>query len=207
MAYPVAANSILEVTLIGNLASQTTLTLLHYKTVTAISDGDSAINTVNANINNALPSCLVAYYLACCGAGFDLLAVRYQWIYTVRYLARTIPAVLTSGTAGSTALPPGVAVAITKQAQTSGRKNRGTVHMPGVPLDAVTDGSLSPGAGLTAYVNLGKEIEVPQPIGGGTFAAPVIYQRSSPINSQQVIQTIVQTNVRTMSRRVVGRGI
>lgn len=207
MAYPVAANSILEVTLIGTLAGQTTLTILHYKLgSTGISDGESAITAANAAINNALPSSLVAYYLACCGESFALDSIRYQWIYTVRYLARTVPSAFDQGTVAGACMPPGVSVAITKQSQLAGRHGRGTVHMPGVPLTFVTAGLLD-GSAQAPYTNLANELEAPIPVGGGTFAAPVIYQRASPINSQQVIQTTVQQNVRTMSRRVVGRGI
>lgn len=209
MAYNVSAGDILEATIVGSSAGQTTLSVLHYRlAVITPQDGVTLANLINADLNSALPSCLIAAYADCCADNFSINSLILQWIYPVRYARLVYSAVITDGTVANGSFPPAVASALTKRSDMAGRSKQGTLHMPGVPNDFVINGLLTAGA-ISFYNQLGAIVRdvVNVPGGGGSDLFPIIYHRQSPAASADITSVSVQSTSRTMRRRVVGRGI
>lgn len=207
MSYPIAGGSVLEVTIETQVASQTCLTLLHYRLGTiGVPDGLAAIDAFDAVFNGDGFDSVVNRYADCLAQNVTIVALRYQWIYPLRYTRVTKSPGTTSGAVSSDASPPATAAALTKRAQLAGRKNRGTVHMPGVPLSFLNGGIVT-GPGLAAYNSLCIVLSNPISVSGGAPTTPIILNRTTPTTSQDVVSCSPESTLRTMRRRVVGRGI
>jgi len=208
MSYEVDSGAILEITIRGTLAGQTTLTLFHYRlTVLTAQDGLAAIDATNAAFNTALPSSMLGAYTDCQSNQQSIDQIVYQWIYPTRY-ARVIktPAILT-GAIDAAALPPGSAAAFTKRTDFAGPHSHGTLHLPGAPLQFANEGVWDPAEAATAFLGLIALMNDVLPSSGAGDMTPIIFTRIIPANSQVITSASYMPEIRTMKRRVVGRGI
>lgn len=209
MAYPITTGSLIELGIAGTLFGQRTLTLFHYRiTGTTITDGQAALEdwldslTGNIAIGGA--------YFAACSEDWTGYQLSAQVIYVPGPSVQRRPKVVLSittfpGEVASPSLPPGVAAALTRRSEVASRRGLGTIHMPGVPTSFTSGGELST-LGIDSYTTLGGAF-MENPTIGSMTGTPMIYNRSNPADSIQVTSVTPQSTVRTMRRRVVGRGI
>lgn len=213
MARTVAIGAILEVSYAGKLAGQKTLTVLHYS-LTALApgptvDGDLITAAAAGTVFNLEgPGGILAEYLECISQDFELSRIRYQWVNPVRYsYIEEIP-VTALGLFVGASMPPNIAAVVGKRNDSTGRLNRGSVHLPGVPVVAVEDGLLTSPA-TSRYADYGSIIKQSHALtfsGGTATITPVIYHAAVPSASPSFNAFIVMPEVRIMRRRTVGVG-
>lgn len=203
----IASNSIVEVSTIGRLAGQTVMLVRHFRFQ---GFGGSAIDlpVLQTNVVNAFNDLG--------GLGLTLteamsndvtgLKLRIQVISPVRYAYYEVDLNPAVGQIASVSEPPGTSGAITLQADTTGRHSRGTMHMFGVPKANTVTGLIDEtlrdlydavGIAYTGFL-WGDE--------SGDNMVSVIFNRTTPTASHEVTHHAVQSEARTMRRRVVGRG-
>lgn len=206
MPFPLEPNSILQVTFKGTVDDQTCLSVFHYQYtgLTVIVDGEAAIAAINGALQD--PTGLYKRYLDAVAGTWQNGRIRYQKIYPTRYRAiEYIPAV-TEGQGPATSLPPANAVAITKRSNIADRHGLGTLHMPAVPSSWVQNGVVQSTPSVN-YANVGSAMVQTILVATGQPFAPIMFNRANPAGSFFASTYAVQQSVRTMKRRVVGRGI
>ena len=207
MPYTVGDGAIMQVSFEMVQFNQKMLSIFHfmYQTGGAPVDGNTLINQADAIINLTTAGALLADHVTATHESVKYEDIVYQWIWPIRY-ARVVKApALSQGDVTGTPCPPNVAAALTKRADTSGRHYVGTLHMPGLIIENITEGVLNSGgvAEYDAILSSLKTVMVPAVF---TKLIPVIYQRSAPASSGQIMTTDYQPTVRTMHRRTVGLG-
>lgn len=207
MAYPLFVGDIVEVTIRSTVNAQTCLSLFHYRFDGSgtVPDGGGAIlqflNVLNGGAG------LVAKYAALMGSNCPINELRGQMIRSSRWNPISVAPITPAGTwDGDGVSNPSVAVAFTKRAEAATRSGRGTLHMPGVPEDAMVGGKISNGYRDAADPLEAQIAAVVTPSSGRVWT-PIIYNRTNPANSQVIVSVSTEENLRTMRRRVVGRGI
>lgn len=207
MADTMAVNDVIEITVKGELYGQTILNLFHFKLIEvgAATDYVPFCNAVNAAFNIA-PTGYIVPMADCMTTDYNFTQIRIQRIYNGRLAAIGFAPDTTTGSIAEAALPPGTSVSIQRTGLQANRQNIGGIRMAGVPPTYVDGGVLS-SAGRLAYENFAERF--PNNITSvdiGTLA-PIILHRAMVPNSPLIFSTTVPNTVRTMSRRVVGRGI
>lgn len=206
MAYPININDVIEVTFEGRLFAQQVMSVFHYVVTNPVTVPNGAeelaflMDTLNADDG------FLAQWLACCSNQLTNATIKVQKIAPLRFLPVQADGISSTGGVGSASMPSNVAVAITKRAEQAGRHGRGTLHMPGVPIEFVTNGSVNiVGAGV--YDSLRAQILLERtPFGGAVTYQPVIFNRALPLTSQPVLNTVLRREARVMRRRTVGLG-
>lgn len=202
-----AVGMILQCTLRGQQDAQTTLTVLHFRleadpTPAPIYAALGAFNThISSGVNN-----LWTRYLNCISNVWEATSITSQIIYPIRYVGQSLLKGGEFGSVSGTALPVGNMVAITKRAEIAGPHGVGGVRMPGVPTSHAFE-SMVTANGFLAYNIMALELTDNQTPTGGQNWNPIIFNRSSPATSAPIESASTQPQIRTMSRRVVGRGI
>lgn len=138
-----AVGDIFQVTLIGELAGQTTQTVLHYIQTLEVIPGSEA-----SGLAGAIDAGPAADLLNWQGSDF-------RYVKTMVQKIRPFPIELavfnnfSTGLGGglSVSAPPTVAATVTKQTPLAGRAFRGRIFVPGVPIGVTQDGVLT-GTGL-----------------------------------------------------------
>lgn len=210
MAYGVTLPGIVEIVFVGKYAEQTTMSMFHYVVPagTAISDGRAYLGLLNTQVQTV--GGLFDKYTSVLPTAWTGLYLQFQWIYPTRYARYIDSSVLgAGGQAEGDGLPSSAAAALTKRSDdVAGRHGHGTLHMPAVP-QGYCDVTLSNlvTAGVTAYQTLGTQMCVDLTPPSAPAARPAIYSRGSPGLSGLVETCIPERTIRTMRRRVVGRGI
>lgn len=162
---------------------------------------ESSINTILSAAGS-----LADLYAAVAPANYTLDSIAVQCVEPVRVRGQDFPNGL-NGTAGD-CNAPGTAVVITLQGDLSGRSHQCTKHIP-----ASTDvGDIAAGFCIGPYFtklqNLANGAVLPiTGLAPGYTASPII--RNGPGNAQvtPIITGAAKSTIRTMRRRVVGRGI
>jgi hypothetical protein len=214
VAYVVNVGAFLEVSIQGQVAGQTCLTILHYRLDTAptggLPDGASALVKIASAFEDS-DNVFLQSYLNVLSQDYTLDQVVYQWIKPIRYvrLARQ-PVPTLKGNVEVESLPPATSVVITKQGGSEATKGgHGAMHLPAVPNTFVSNGSITATA-KDFYVGTGSDLSGGLSFMVGTtncLITPVIYKRKDPGSSQDWVASVVQYAARTMYRRVVGRGV
>lgn len=209
MPYDVSDGSILEVIVKGRLNAQEVMVVRHYKWNNQAFPGDPAdgpgLISLFAPIFGGAGGAIDAIATAM-GSAVTGLQGFYQWISPTRFAYEVYVPNLTEGQEAGVTEPPGVSAAIVLQADTTGPHSRGVVHMPGVPA-AFVSGGLINADGLTAYQSVGEKLSSEMEVGpDDDLFTPVIYNRATPAFSSVITHYTVKDTVRTMRRRVVGRG-
>lgn len=215
-SYPIAQNSVLAVTYRGLLFDQIVLNVLHYQmqSDSTPTDYQTLVGAMMTNIeaNNGQR----AKYLACVSSDYTLSGIDVQAVYPTRLVA--IPHNYTDqeGLYDAGAFPPNVSAVLEKTTQYASRWGRGSVHLPAIPLEAVTGGTLN-----VEYIQILAELcgnlELGLSLGGvnGTVK-PVLYHAATKAKGDkpatdtritQVLSVDPRTTSRVMRRRTVGVGI
>lgn len=202
--------AILEVTLVGDLNGSTSLNILHYRAegVTGSPDFTSQAQEFFDSLN-ALGG-LLERYKDCISDDWFSREVRLQLISPVRYSYQTFLWTGT-GTEAQPALPPNDSIMLIKRNVLTGRRNRGSLHLPGVPVTFVAEGRITTAASLVVN-NLGDVMVeaitgVATPPNPAHLFVPVIFNKDNPIVSPRFDSATAQFTSRVMRRRTVGLGI
>lgn len=209
MAFSIPVNAIVEFGLQSTVDGQRCLTLLHYRVTGAeLPNGNDDLEQIVDSMGGT--DQIVQLYVACMSDSATFDGVSYQQIWAPTPFVLRRPRGFNAFSAGEggyegVMLPVATSVAITKLTDVASRRGLGTVHMPAVPADFVA-GSLVSGAGVARYDEFRNTIPS-DIVYSTTTLVPLIWNRTDPANSLVIQDTALQTSVRTMRRRVVGRGV
>lgn len=205
---PIYANAgdILEVRLRGVLFEQHVMTVLHYKITDVepdilLSVCITALNTDLGGVDDLYDS-----YYKCLSEDYTAQDTEIQRIAPLRQIAYNFEPYAGIGNVASTALPPGVSMAVTKRAEGSGRDCVGGCRLPAVPT-LFNDAGRVTLLGTDALQQFCDQLKQVSEVTGVATFTPIILHRASPSDSQIVYDAFPMDTIRTMSRRVVGRGI
>jgi hypothetical protein len=200
-----ATSSILECTLVGRLNEQTILNIFHFYTPAAIVPMGRGLANATAEDFWFQLGTQVAF-IGLFHNNFTFQRVTCQQIFPSRMARGTnTPAPPIPGTRVGNPLPQQTQWSATTLADGSGPGSHGGNRFTGATLTDQSGGVwnnafLDEAAGAVSWLY--------QPITiGGVDWAPVVYRRKAPLQSQQVESYILEDQVRTTRRRVVGRGI
>lgn len=203
MAWVLQGGSIVEVSIVGELFGQRTLSVFHYKYTSGVNlaDGKPVMDLLAAILNDAGE--LVDEYANVVSNSLLIRQLVIQKIHPAPRIRRYVytPA-FGIGQVQSPAMTPNVAVAITKTADEATRHGVGTLHLPAVPFAAYDDGEIA-AASIPAYDNLLSVLKSPLDTG---LWVPVLFNKANPAASLEITETTLQTTLRTMRRRTVGVG-
>lgn len=207
VAIPMTVNDIISLTAVGRLYSQTTMTVLHYR-LTSVGSlplfngwASSLLTTLNTPTIG-----LTAFYTRCLSEDWTAGQWWIQKIHSTRLVKVAGNMSPSVGGIGESALPPGVAASITKRAAVAGRNAVGGIRLPALPVTSNEAGYMSTAQELI-MADLCIQLQAPiTTVSIGTLT-PIIYNRLNPTSSLEVVNCTVETTLRTMKRRVVGRGI
>ncbi len=207
MAQPdMTVGDIISITMRGKLNEQTTMNVLHYKltSVGALLSFPSWASAASIKLNEL--GGIAALYADCLSEDVTNLQWLIQKISPVRLVQYVTDMAATEGTISEIALPPGVQASLTKRSLVAGRHAVGGIRMPGAPITANEGGYIS-----TTYSNLLEILCVPlaAPLDSASIGVitPIIFNRLSPSTSVTVTSVTPEQTLRTIRRRVVGRGI
>jgi len=206
MAYIITSPAVLSFTIEGRQEGQQVMSIFHYlfNNPSFTSDGRAQLEAF-ADRMHAVGG-LYDLYRNCLSEEVVQLRTRTQWIAPTRFaFVERTPAFTTGGVTG-TAFPSNTAVDVTRRTQNSGRTQRGTIHMPGVPATFLASGSVTT-AGNDAYSTFAalSLSAIVTAFEAGNFF-PCLFHRSAPTVVQQLINFRVQPTARVMRRRTVGLG-
>lgn len=211
MARPVGTNAILEVTFVGLYQGSTILNVFHYRLLSASSaifDGDLVVDAAIAKLQTD-PLGAANAFRDCVNVAFELLHVRYQWIYPIRFSPLTSDNNCGGGTVVGQELPSNVAGVFLKRSIFAGPHGHGSCHMSGLSVQSVVGPVLSAEykTDLSVFAaRMDDTISLSEILSGASLA-PVLYDRSSPATSALWNETQVMESVRVMRRRTLGVGI
>jgi len=207
VATTMQVGDIINITMVGRCNGQTTMTSLHYRltSVGSLTVHSTWAQAVISKLNTATVG-LAQYYMNACSE--QLIAAEWwvQKIYPTRMVKVSGVSDPSEGVIAEFALPPATSVSLTKRGLVAGRHSIGGVRMPAVPLTWNESGYVS-ATGLLLYESLCSQLQAP--LDGVTIGnlQPVIFNRVSPNISVDVMGMSTEDTLRTMKRRVVGRGI
>lgn len=209
MAQPITNNAIMEVTLRGLHQDQRVLSVLHYAALVPPAVFQD-FNEAAPDVVDALLATggIVDKYLDAVSVEYALEEIRLQLITPIRYSFKSFLQASSPGTVAGTALPPNEGATLTKRNDATGRRNRGSLHMPALPISFVGGGRITT-AGETAYLALGDVMVLPiTTTGGGGDVTwnPVIFNKAVPTTSPEFTSVTPQLTTRTNRRRTVGVG-
>lgn len=207
VAIPMTANDIISLTAVGRLYSQTTMTVLHYRltSVGSLPLFNGWASSLLTYLNTPTIG-LTAFYTRCLSEDWTAGQWWIQKIHSTRLVKIAGNMSPTVGGVGEAALPPGVAASITKRAAVAGRNAVGGIRLPAIPVTSNEAGYMSTAQELL-MADLCLQLQAPlTTVSIGTLT-PIIYNRTNPTSSLEVVNCTVETTLRTMKRRVVGRGI
>lgn len=202
-------NTIIALTIDGRLDGQQLLLTHHYRLNVVTGPGFDMADVLD-QLNEYLASSDRLYdrYVNVLSQQVTGMFAVLQVIHPIRYVRKTYNNPQATGEVTQVSLPPNVATAITLQCERAGKKFRGTKHIGGVPVTFTTNGLVN-ATGLALYNPLGTEL-LNEPdldvIGFDGALLPVVYNRTSPATSPQVVTRIVQPTQRVERRRTVGLG-
>lgn len=207
MPYVVGPNAIIQVVMKARHEFQDIMSVFHYRRTDSgtIADGAAMLDlfwnrwdSVGGMLDdwtNAMSEKAVA------------VETRLQWITPSRfaYVVKTDPA-RPSGLVPGDAMPVNVACSITKRCQNAGRSFVGTLHMPAVPTDFITNGGIT-AFGVARYAALIEEmLKEIVTLGTVQHFSPVLFHKSSPDISPVIVNASLQPFSRVERRRTVGLG-
>lgn len=206
MAVPMTVGDIVSITIQGRLDGQTTMNVLHYKLTSlgSLTEFPTWAVALGTKLNTAAE--LSSFYTDACSENLTDLFYRIQKIYPTRLVQAVINLSPSEGQIVESALPPGDQGSLTKRGIVAGRHSIGGIRMPALPITANEIGYLS-GAQVALYDILCTYLAAPiTTVTIGTLT-PIIFNRTGPGTSVDVATVSTEATIRTLRRRVVGRGI
>lgn len=207
MADTIAVGDIIEVIYVGNLYSQVILNTFHYEveSLGTATDYVPFSTALAAELNTGVGG-LIEKFADCLATDYNFTQIRIQRIYNGRLAALGFNSDFPTGNVAEAALPPGTSVSIHRSGINAGRHNVGGIRMAAIPPSFVDEGEVS-STGRLAYEALASSFpNVITTVAIGTIV-PIILNRTTPTSSPTIFSASVKNTIRTMSRRVVGRGI
>lgn len=207
---PLPLDDVLEVSIEGIQANQRTLNIRHYRVAVQSATPDPLAEQQEFLdiLSSVAPGGLALTYLNCCSFDYRIATMRVQRISPARFpfISKQLDEL---GRIGETSPGPLVAGVIDFGTGLVGRKQRGSIHVPGVTQTAANNGNLGI-AQRALYNALGLQLRarIINPVSGGEYQ-PVIFHRV-PIGAgtfDDITSHKVQPEVRVMRRRTVGVGI
>lgn len=202
VAYQIPVNGLIETVWMGTLFGQRTMTVLHWKnTGTLLSDGLAALALVTGWMKGGTVG---TAYKAATSADWKCYRVQAQLISPTRY--RAVVDDWAGEGVGDVCGTANTGTALLRYGQTADRHSTGTLHMPGLPLNAMIDGKISATQKLSLSNLLAYWI-ANNSMGTTTTFTPVLFNRTNAAASVTVVGGTVQDTVRIDRRRTVGVGI
>lgn len=206
---PVAINDILEYTIQSTLYNQRVMTVLHFRVFLAMTDTNPITNaaTFLTRVAPAGPFDLITGYRALISSDLTVNFHTAQYINPVRYV-RQLATLTLGGTVASTSLTANTSAVISKTCQIAGRSNRGNIHIPGVPSNSYTSGSVIAGylANMQTWANL-TLAPITEGGAGGAWQQVIFHRNpAAPTRFTDVFAMQPQATMRVMRRRTVGVG-
>lgn len=147
-----------------------------------------------------------AAFRACLSSDYILDYFTCQVIHPVRY-KRANYADPTTGSLATPVKESATAQVIYRSGDLGSRKDQSSLHLTGAPNGLITDGIIDAGQ-LVALNALAVKCKTAYNILTSTVSVtPVIFHRGPSPSYSVITDAIAKTEVRTMRRRVVGRGI
>lgn len=218
MAYPIASNSVVQLTVRSKLFGQTVMNTFHWRWeigTLPITDGAAALDDLEAELEaNAWRDS----YQAMCAPQVINAVADMQWIYPSRFVKRSY-VFFPAGTAPLATTVTNLAAALEFRSDVATRRGQSTKHIPAV-------GGLNSAAGILDAGFLGAMDDfrvvhmLPITLHGGTYR-PIIFGRARPsytdkhgnvhpalpVSTLPITTSESKDTVRVMRRRTVGVGI
>jgi len=205
---PIAVNAIIQVTALQQRDNQQILNVFHYRCTTAPSTGTEAANTL-ALIDHLwqVPAGTLGPLWQAVNADDTFLnRVRGQQIAPTR-LAYVESLIVTSGNiAVNPVETANLSWVFVKQSEFAGRRGKGTTHMLLPTTDWMSGGNLFPTGQADRDAFMGAIDDQVTVAAGGVYE-PVIFHPNFSPNFHRITHCTQKPEIRTMSRRTVGRGI
>lgn len=201
--YPVNDGDIFECIIQGRLDGQTILNTFHYRVEGPTSDeGVLVAEGLGADFNDAIQSVIATVQSE--GITFDATTV--QKIWPIRFVASRVDAQLAAlGAIAEPSLPTTVAVVARKKSLLASRHGQGRIFICGIPTTFVAESQLSPVA-QAAFANVILAFSQVQGPFEGLTAFPIIFNRSDPANSVDLVLQSIDPILRVQRRREIGVG-
>lgn len=202
MSYSISAGAMMGIRFQGSLFGQMVMNTFNYRyDGPIIANGLTFLN--NLLTINATMQANCAIWQDCISSDVTDNRIIGQWIFPLRYRLYNAPMANATGTGGP-ASTANVASVVTLVSDLASRHGVGNKHLPGLPVDSQTQGFLT-NPQLVNNGFLGVAMASPITILGGVLT-PVIYNRTSPSSSLEVIGSEQNNRVRVQRRRTVGLG-
>lgn len=210
----IPANSIMMVTFHGLYAGQTILFTRHYRNFATIAgdiDPQGLQEAFYDRIKEGGPDDIVTPYVDCLSDSYEMDTVRCQLIHPTRFAFSEF-LVATSGTMEDPAATGNVQAALTLRTNGSGRDQVATYKLGPIASNMYTGGVLNETIRV-AVRSFGSALLESVSVGPDPFTSdwlPVIYHpvpKVPGVYSDVVESRSDHREVRTISRRTVGRGI
>jgi len=205
---PIAVNDIIQTTVVGRKDGQEILNMFYYRCTVAPSTGTPAENlsALLAHLWEVDAGVLEPSWLNCLPDDYNLRMVRGQVVAPARSAYVEYLVVDNGEINGNQLDTANLAWVFVKQTELAGRRGRGVTHMLLPATTWFANGELAAeGAGeRTTLVNTIPLTVVV--VAGGTYE-PVIYHPGFSPAFSRITHCTIKQEVRTMSRRTVGRGI
>jgi len=210
MPQPLSNGDIVEFSIHGTHEGQRVLNVFHYEIELGIGAFPDLVTAADAFLGELFGTDKFAdRYQEVTSQDLAINEFVLQKIWPLRMARIVKPQTGLTGLVEETALPPNDSVVLIKRNDSTGRHNRGRIHMPAVPVSFV-EGGMVTGTARALYDLFGaRAAEVIEITSGGgpvTFT-PVLYQRLMPGNSAQWTSALTQGTSRVVRRRTVGVGI
>jgi len=205
---PLAVNDIIQVTVLQSRNAQQVLNVFHYRCATAPSTGTEADNVraLVVHLWQTGGGVFPDLWKAINSTDTFLNRVRGQKIAPTRQ-AYVEELIITAGDIAANNLETtNLSWVFVKQSEAAGRRGKGTTHMLVPTTEWMTDGLLDDD-GQTDRDNFMAEIDNTQTVAAGGVYEPVIFHPNFSPNFHRITHCTQKPELRTMSRRTVGRGI
>jgi len=203
-----AVGAIIQVTALQQKHNQQIMNVFHYRCTTAPSTGSEAENTraLILHLWDVPGGVLGPLWQAVNDDDTFLNRVRGQQVAPTR-LAYVEELIVTSGNIAANKLETqNLSWVFVKQSEFAGRRGKGTTHMLLPTTDWMSDGTLfaTGQADRDAFM---EEVDDVQTVAAGGVYEPVIYHPDFSPSFHKITHCTQKPEIRTMSRRTVGRGI
>lgn len=198
-------SQIVECTIVGEMAGQRILNTYHYVEF----GGDLPATLVGANQMaddfNAI-ALDAAGLLSVLNPAYTLIRTTAQLIYPTRFVqGHSAAAAPAPGTRAGTPMASSTQWSVTTLSDAAGPGGHGGNRYAGLNIGDEALSLLTPAFILLAIDAVAPLYATMNLAGNAVF--PIIYKRADPLSSNQIVDFDVEREVRTMRRRVVGRGI
>lgn len=204
---PLNNNDIIEVRYVQDLFDQRLLNVLHYRAQMTVGAAEfpvvvAAMDAAMKATNGVLKQINGIQTANCVNVRND-----YQIVAPGRFSVVTTTGLGAGmGITGEYLATPNTAVVVTKRGQIAKKGGAGSVHIGGVDPEQIQGGQVA-AATQVKMALLGTAIASDIPAGQGITLRPIIFNRITPVLSQEVATTTGQFTTRVMRRRTRGVGV